>query len=266
MNANSIERKVQMRTLFNTVAADYDNGPGCFAHFGQRLVAAAGVKPGENVLDVASGRGAVLFPAAQAIGPMGNIVGVDLADEMARATTAEASQRGIKARVEVGDAENLGFSDATFHHVLCGFGIMFFPNQDRALAEFRRVLKPGGRVGVSTWRIDQAYEFKPVLSELGASVVEPPGWITEPDDLYRLLTRAGFINVRVEIDSNTFRYADLNEYWRQARGTGFRRAIDGLDPSGTERARILLADRVRPHQRPDGLYLEASALIAVANR
>jgi len=265
MNGNPIERKAQIRTQFNSVAADYDNGPGCFAHFGQRLVAAAGVKLGENVLDVASGRGAVLFPAAEAVGPEGNIVGVDLADEMTRATNAEASWRGIKARVEVGDAEHLGFPDATFHHVLCGFGIMFFPDQDRALAEFRRVLKAGGTVGVSTWRIDQACEFKPVLKELGTSVTQPPGWITEPDDLFRLLTRAGFTNVRVEIDSHTFRYADLNEYWHQARGTGFRRTLDGLDPTTAEKARILLADRVRPHQRPDGLYLEASALVGVAN-
>ena len=58
--------KALARAVFNAVAADYDaEGVGIFAHFGRRLVAAAGVAPGERVLDVATGRGAVLVPAAE---------------------------------------------------------------------------------------------------------------------------------------------------------------------------------------------------------
>jgi ubiquinone/menaquinone biosynthesis C-methylase UbiE len=265
MTVGPDDRKAQARMQFNSIVADYDNGPGCFAHFGRRLVAAAGVGPGHKVLDVASGLGAVLFPAAGAVGNAGSVVGLDLADEMARATNAEAARRGLDAKVEIGDAENIGFADATFDRVLCGFGIMFFPNQERALAEFRRVLKPNGQIGISTWRVDQAYEFKPVLSDLGVDVPEPPGWITEPDELSALLTHTGFANVRIEVDAHRFRYADIDEYWRQARGTGFRRALDGLDQAAAAQVRSSLAERVRSHRRPDGLYLEASALIAVAN-
>lgn len=128
MGGTPADRKTQTRMQFNAAAADYDNGPGCFAHFGRRLVAAADIKPGQRVLDVASGRGAVLFPAAEAVGPTGQIVGIDLADNMARATNAEAVRRGLRAKVAVGDAEHLEFLDATFDRVLCGFGIMFFPD------------------------------------------------------------------------------------------------------------------------------------------
>jgi len=247
--------------------ADYDAaGPGCFAHFGRRLVAVAGIEPGQRVLDVASGRGAVLFPAAELIGQTGDIVGIDLADEMARATNEEAAQRGLEARVRVMDAENLDFPDAAFDRVLCGFGVMFFPNQDRALREFRRVLKPEGRLGVSTWRIEQTSELKTVMTELGMGPPRQPGWITEPDELSRLLTRTGFTNVHIQVDSQSFRYTDVDEYWRQARGTGFRRVLDALDAVQAERVRAALAERVRPHQRPDGIYLPAAALLAVGNR
>lgn len=264
--ADPADRKAQTRAQFNALAADYDTGPGCFAHFGRRLVAAACVGAGQHVLDVAAGRGAVLFPAAEAIGRTGRIVGIDLADEMAQATNAEAAHRNLNAKVDVGDAENLEFPPGTFDRVLCGFGLMFFPDQDKALREFRRVLKEDGKLGLSTWHIDQAGELKAVAIELGLTIPEPPGWITEPDDLSRVLTRAGFSNVQVDIDSHAFRYADLDEYWRQARGTGFRRILDSLDETTRRRLYAALAERVRSHQKPDGLYLQAAALIAVADR
>ena len=266
MSTDHAGRKLQTKAQFNAIVADYDAGPGCFAHFGRRLVAAAGIAPGQHVLDVASGRGAVCFPAAEQLGGTGDIVGIDLADEMARAANQEAERRGLQARVRIMDAEHLEFPDATFDRVLCGFGIMFFPDQERALVEFRRVLKPDGRLAVSTWRVDQASEIKAVLTELGMKPPEQGGWITEPGELSRLLTRAGLTAVRVQEDSQSFRYADVDEYWRQARGTGFRRVLDALDAAQAERVRGALTERVRPYRRPDGIYLPATALLAVASR
>src|SRR5262245_38022794 len=160
MNDDQTARKARVRTQFNSVAADYDAGPGCFAHFGRRLVAVADIQPGQRVLDVASGRGAVLFPAAERVGGTGEIVGIDLADEMARAANEEAARRGIPARVQLMDAERLDFPAAAFDRVLCGFGVMFFPNQAGALEGFRRVMEPGGRLAVSTWHLSQACEIE----------------------------------------------------------------------------------------------------------
>ena len=57
-------------------------------------------------------------------------------------------------------AEHLDFPDATFDRVLCGFGMMFFPDQLRAFGEFRRVVKSGGRLAVSTWRVSQTSEIE----------------------------------------------------------------------------------------------------------
>src|SRR5215831_11992075 len=79
MNDDASGRKARAKAQFNTVAAEYDAGPGCFAHFGRRLVTAAEIQPGQHVLDVASGRGAVLFPCAEQVGQTGLVVGVDLA-------------------------------------------------------------------------------------------------------------------------------------------------------------------------------------------
>ena len=265
MNEDAGARKAQTRAFFNSVARDYDP-PGVFAHFGQRLVEVVGIESGQHVLDVASGRGAALFPAAERVGEAGEAIGIDLAESMAQAANNEAAQRGLRAHVRILDAEQLDFPDAAFDRVLCGFGVMFFPDPDRALREFRRVLKPGGRLGISTWQVSQVEDLSIVLDELDIEPRHPPGWITEADDLVRLLERAGFAGVRVLADSETFCYADLDQYWQTARGTGLRRSIDALDAAQTKRARIILDERLRPYQRPDGLHIAATALLAVASR
>ena len=148
----------------------------------------------------------------------------------------------------------------------CGFGIMFFPDQDRGLAQMRRVLKPGGCLAISTWRVDQGDELHLVLKSMGIPTSRSPGWITEPDILEALIRRNGFTGISVKIDSMDFRYADAEEVWQQRRGTGMRRILDTLDATQKKHALSLLTERMKPHQRHDGYYLRAEALLAVANR
>lgn len=266
MSNDQEARKAQTKTLFNVLSSDYDSGAGCFAHYGRRLVDVARITAGARVLDIASGRGAVLFSAAERVGAGGEVVGVDLAEAMAHATSEESARRGLTARVTVMDAEELTFPDEVFDFVTCGFGIMFFPDQDRGLAQMRRVLKPGGCLALSTWRAAQGADLLPVLKEMGIVAQRNPGWITEPDSLESLIHRNGFTNINVQLDSMDFCYSDAEDVWRTARGTGMRRVLDQLDATQKERALSLLTEHMKPHRRDDGYYLRATALLAVANR
>lgn len=262
------ERKAQTRAVFDRIVPDYDaGGPGCFATFGRRLVAEVGVLAGQRVLDVATGRGAVLLPAAEAVGPTGSVTGLDLSEGMVRATREEAARRGVAAEVLVGDAEALDFPDATFDLVLCGFGLMFLPQVALALAEFRRVLRPGGRLGVSTWQLTQADDLGAVLAQQGLlDVNQEVMRFSVADELQRALAAADFTAVRVRPDTVAFRYDDLAAYWQNARGTGIRRWLDRLDDAQHEQVRAALAERVQSRQQADGLHLPATALLAVARR
>jgi ubiquinone/menaquinone biosynthesis C-methylase UbiE len=265
MSSNDADHKARMRTVFDRLVDDYDvHGPGCFAWFGQRLVDLAGVEPGMRILDVACGRGAILIPAAERVGASGTVTGIDLSGAMVQAANDAARQRSYGDIAQVGDAEQLPFPDASFDRVLCGFGLMFFPNVDRALTEFRRVLAPAGRIGVSTWQASQADDLGTVLAELGFSGSGEPGWITDPGDLTHLLEQASYTDVRVTAETHAFRYADVDQYWQNARGTGLRRWLDALDASQTELVRAAFAERVAPHRQPDGIYLDATALLATA--
>ena len=269
MRDESAARKARARALFNQLAPDYDRGgQWCFAHFGRHLVEMVGIAPGQRVLDVACGRGALLFPAAERAGAGGVAVGVDLAEGMVRVTRDEAARRGLPVDLRVMDAEQLDFPDASFDRVLCGFALMSFPDVARTLGEFRRVLAPGGRLGVSTWRAAEAHDLLIVLTRLGFP--DPSGGAVlrfkEPDLLAHALTAAGFADVQTRIAADTFRYADLDDYWRTARGTGMRAWLDTLDAAQTAHVREVLADQLHPAQREDGLYIEASAVLATAGR
>ncbi len=268
MSTDTAARKALTRAIFERIAPEYDlAGPGCFAHYGRRLVEVIGVAPGQRVLDVATGRGAVLFPAAERVGASGEVVGIDLAEAMVRATGDEAKHRGLPATVRVMDAEQLDFPDASFDCVLCGFGVMFFPDLPHTLAEFRRVLKPGGRLGVSTWRVAQADQLGAVVAQLGlADASDDIAHFRNPDNLERPLIAAGFSAVRVQDDPTTFRFTGVGEYWETARSTGLRRWLDRLDAAQLDHARTALAERLRPFQQPDGYYVGAAALLATAVR
>lgn len=269
MSDPTATQKAQTRAIFDRIAPVYDvAGPGCFAHYGRRLVKIAELAPGQRVLDVATGRGAVLFPAAERVGASGEVVGIDLAEGMVRLTREEATRRGMAVSLQVMDAEALDFPDATFDRVLCGFGIMFFPRLDRALGEFRRVLKPGGRVGLSTWGVSQGQDLVATLVGLGLMQLDTVSALhfNTPERLEGPLAAAGFTAARAASDDAVFRFADLEQYWQDARGTGLRRWLDALDDEQRERARAALADRLAPHQRADGFYLASSAMVAVATR
>ena len=115
---------------------------------GEHLVQRVGVGINEDVLDIACGTGNAAIRAAQA---GGHVVGVDLTPELFEAGKDEAAHAGVTLDWVEGDAEELPFEDASFDVVLSTFGVMFAPRHQVAAAELVRVLRPGGRFGLTTW-------------------------------------------------------------------------------------------------------------------
>lgn len=119
--------------------------------FNQPMVEAAGAKPGERVLDLASGVGEPGLTLYKAIQPGGTLVLSDLAEAMIRGASRRFQARGLAAGAIVQDAQRLAFADRSFDLVTCRFGIMFFPEPRAALDEVARVLVPGGRTVFAVW-------------------------------------------------------------------------------------------------------------------
>lgn len=128
------------------VAETYESKfvPALFAEWAPHLVNAAGVAPGQAVLDVACGTGIVARTAADLMGMQGRVVGVDVNDAML--TVARRVRPDIEW--QPGDVADLPFADGAFDVVLCQMALMFFPDRARAFREMRRVVTAAGTVAV----------------------------------------------------------------------------------------------------------------------
>jgi len=147
-----LQRRVQ-RYGWDLAAADYEAlWQAQLAAAQEALLAAAALRGGERVLDVACGTGLVSFRAARSVGPAGRVLGVDLSGAMVDAARERALQRALpNATFERMDAESLALPAASFDVVLCALGLMYMPEPEQALREMRRVLRPGGRLAYVTW-------------------------------------------------------------------------------------------------------------------
>jgi ubiquinone/menaquinone biosynthesis C-methylase UbiE len=226
------DKKTILEQVFTRTAESYVR-IRYFDTFGAWLVDVAKIAEGAAVLDVACGRGAVLFPAGARVGTRGHVTGIDLAEGMARATQAEIDRRGIvNASARQMDAEHLDFADKTFDAVLCGFSLQFFPDLPRALGEFRRVLKPGGTLAVSTWGDDDpAWEwFDDLRKRYGASLRLASNSLDTPDKVTAALERGGFVDVSVRERVLDEVFVDEEEWWNVEWSISGREGLERLGP------------------------------------
>ncbi len=269
------KQQEEIVSVFSRAAATYDRiGPRFFAHFGRRLVERAHLTPGADVLDVAGGRGAVLFAAAQQVGPGGRVRGIDLSADMVRETLADIRHAGWQhVTMQQMDAEQLDFPTAAFDCVLCGFALWFFLQPQRALREFFRVLRPGGRVGLTTWAEDCPY-LTWCQRELTASLPPqaPPAFSREaprfdtPARLEVALQQAGFVDIHISMEEAEFVYVQDEEWWLSLWASGLRRRLERLEAPVLAEVKTDMLQKVQALKQADGIHTLFRALCAVGTK
>jgi ubiquinone/menaquinone biosynthesis C-methylase UbiE len=205
--------------IWNQAAPDYlrDVAPG-LALFAADALRLAGVGAGMRVADVACGPGALSFAAAAA---GAHASALDFSAEMIGLLRERADREGITAvDARVGDGMALPWPDAAFDAVFSMFGLIFFPDRAKGLAELRRVLQPGGRAVVSSWvpaeRVPVIGEIWEVLAAelpgLPYTRARPP--LGDPDTIRAEMTAAGLRAVEVHELQHQLDVPSVLEYWR----------------------------------------------------
>jgi SAM-dependent methyltransferase len=146
---------------------------------GEVVVAAAGVEPGMEVLDVACGTGNATLPAARA---GARVTGLDFAPGLLEVARERAADAMLEIDFVEGDAQALPFEDASFDRLVSTFGHMFAPDHRKTAEEMKRVLKPGGAIAVASWMPEGAIGrmFRVTADLLPPPPGPPPGlWGTE---------------------------------------------------------------------------------------
>jgi SAM-dependent methyltransferase len=240
------------------------------------LVRELAPQPGETILELAAGPGDTGFAAAALLGDAGRLISTDFSSEMTEVARRRADELGLRnVELRTMDAEHLELGDDSVDGVLCRFGLMLVADAAAALSETRRVLRPGGRLALATWR---GPERNPWVAIGGRILVarglmppnEPgaPGMFTLADDqrVESLLAAAGFTEVRIEDVPVRFEYGGIDDYVASAVDTGgaFSRAF--TQASGEEQTAITqeLVESLAPFVGEGGYVLPGLALVALA--
>lgn len=266
-------RKEQVTRLYNQVATNYGRiGPDVFAPFGRWLVASTHLSPGERVLDVAAGRGAVLFAAAEQVGPAGFVVGIDLAEQMVQELAADLREMRItNAAVQQMDAEQLAFPGASFDALLCSYALPLFPHTERAIAEFQRVLRPGGKVGVCvpSGGNDRWLWYTQLVFAFHQTYHLPMHWVPHILDIAsvtHLLQEAGFVELSTATQDYEFVYATDQEWWEAQWTDAGRFPLENMPPAILEQFKTEVFERLASMKQPDGLHYRRRAFAVVGSK
>lgn len=167
---------------------------GVLGRYAQDALQWAEVKPGERVLDVATGPGTLAIQAARITEVDALDFSQEMLDELARRAEPETTSR---LRWHCGDGQALPFSDASFDAGFSMFGLFMFPDRARGLSELARVVRPGGRVVIGSWQPqNEIPAFSIVLSELktlmAPDFVPPPPPLADRASLESEMSAAGF--------------------------------------------------------------------------
>jgi SAM-dependent methyltransferase len=187
--------------------------PALFAQWASKVADAAMIQPGDRVLDVACGTGALTRMVQSQAGPGGQIVGLDPNPGM----LAVAKDLGPTIDWRQGVAESLPFADASFDVVVSQFGLMFFADRAQALREMLRVLAPKGRLVVAVWDgLDSmpAYAEEVVLLDrlagrAAADALRAPFVLGDRKELTAMFRDAGAVSIETTTDKGTARFPGI---------------------------------------------------------
>jgi ubiquinone/menaquinone biosynthesis C-methylase UbiE len=238
MKANMPENAQDRAAFTYNAAADFFDASslGFWDYFGRRTIELASLPRGSRVLDVCCGTGASALPAAEAVGPTGKIIGVDLAEELLELARRKAVQQRLgNIKFEVGDMLSLRFPTESFDAVVCVFGIFFVPDMPRAVSELWSRIRPGGKLAIATWGPNF---FQPGSDAFWRSIKDvrpdlfkgfnPWDRISDPGSLTKIFDEAGIAPPKIVPENRLHPINSAEDWWTIVLGSGYRGTIEQL--------------------------------------
>ena len=247
MKANMPENAQERAAFTYNAAADFfDASPLSFwDYFGRRTIELASLPSGSRVLDVCCGAAASALPAAEAVGPRGNVIGVDLAKQLLELARTKAVQRRLgNIEFEVGDMLSMRFPTASFDAVVCVFGIFFVPDMVKAVSELWTRVRPGGKLAVTTWGPNFC---KPANDAFWSSIknvrpdlhkgFNPWDRIDSPASLRGIFDRARIASPTITREDRLHPINSAEDWWTIVLGSGYRGTIEQLNLAERQRVK-----------------------------
>jgi SAM-dependent methyltransferase len=244
IDAMTADRALKARHRTMWALGDYPTvATQLIPELGLVLVAEAGVRRGDRVLDVAAGTGNAAIPAART---GADVVASDLTPELLAVGRELAAREGVELAWEEGDAEDLPYADGAFDVVLSSVGVMFAPRHQRVADELTRVCRPGGTIGLISWTpegfIGELFRtMKPYAPAPLPGAQPPPLWGDE--DHVRGLLGDRVTDVVARRQTVTISDFRTPEEWRDFWKTAYGPTIVAYRSIGDDPDRVAALDR-----------------------
>ena len=192
--------------------------PAIFGGWAGPVADAAGIRAGDEVLDVGCGTGVLAREALRRVGQEGKVVGLDLNEGM----LAVAARTEPEIEWRQGDAASLPFEDVSFDVAVSQFALMYFPDRVASLREMWRALAPGGRLAIAAWApIDRARGYQ-ILVDIAvrqcgreaADVLAAPFVLGNQAELAKLLDNSGISGANITLHEGSIRFPSVQEFIR----------------------------------------------------
>lgn len=259
--------KQKVARLFDLVAEGYDSPMlRFFPMVGDQMADLLKLKPGERVLDIATGTGAFATAAAQAVRPGGRVQAIDLSEGMLAKAQKNVEKMALdNVDFHCMDAAEPEFRSNYFDAVACSFGIFFFSDMDAALRSWLRLLKPGGRIMFTSF---SSSAFQPMtdlfFSDLRSVGLELPenqprtasDRLPDAAACEQLLTGAGFADVASLTLQKGFHIARAEDWWEVVWNAGLRSYVEQLQPEQLVAFRSRHISNIDALKTDDGIWLD----------
>jgi SAM-dependent methyltransferase len=244
----------------------------------EALVAYADPQRGMKVLDLASGTGEPAITIATRIAPTGQVTALDLSADLLAIASQRAGQRGLTNVItQQADAQQLPFPDQQFDLATSRFGVMFFPDIDRALQELHRVLKPGARACFAAWGPKEQPYFGNTIGivhrEVGGPLLAPGGpdpfRFSCPGSLTEALSKNGFSNPLEETRTVPWTWpGPVEEAWEQQRAiaTPFLPLLNRVPAEAWPKINAEVHAALRKHEKNGAIEFGATIVLASARK
>ena len=241
----------------------------------EEMLDMASIGPGIRMLDVAAGAGEQTIAAAKRVGPTGYVLATDISSNILQYAAGEAKKYGL-TNVECRrmDGEQLDVPASSFDAVISRVGLIYFPDQQKALTGMRRALKPGGRAAAMVYGAadKNAFFSTPVsIIRRRANLAPPlsgqpgPFSLGAPGVLERALAKAGFRNIEIKAISAPLRMTTSSECVRfeQESFGALHQMLGGLDDAGKKAAWDEVAEELAKFDGPSGFEGPCEMLVGV---